>query len=78
MATKSISSTEAQNHFGKLLDDAANNRTRYVVERRGVPQAAVLGFDDLLNLLSDDEARREMRRILAERRPQYGFGRILE
>ena len=50
MVTKSVSSTQAQNNFGQVLDDVTHNRTRYVVERRGVPQAILLSVEDFANI----------------------------
>jgi len=77
MATKSISSTQAQNNFGQVLDDVTRNHTRYVVERRGIPQAIVLSFDDFAYLLSDANERRQMDAVIKELRPEYKLGQIL-
>jgi prevent-host-death family protein len=78
MSTKSISSTEAQNNFGRLLDDVSSNQARYIVERRGVPQAVILGLEDFAVLLADGPQRREMTRVLREMRPRYALGRIIQ
>lgn len=40
-----ISSTEAQNNFGALLQWAEENQEGIVVERRGKPAAAVIGYE---------------------------------
>lgn len=77
MATKSISSTEAQNNFGQVLNDATNNRTRYIVERHGIPQIVILSFDDFTNLLDSESERKQMYSILTEVQPQYSLGRVL-
>lgn len=77
MATKSISSTEAQNNFGQVLNDVAQNRTRYVVQRHGVPQAVILSFDDFSHVLDSKAERQEMHAILREVRPEYRLGRVL-
>jgi prevent-host-death family protein len=77
MATKSISSTQAQNNFGQVLDEVTRNHTRYVVERRGIPQAIVLSFDDFAYLLSDANERRQMDAVIKELRPEYKLGQIL-
>ena len=77
MATKSISSTQAQNNFGQVLDDVTRNHTRYVVERRGTPQAIVLSFDDFAYLLSDANERRQMDVVIKELRPEYKLGQVL-
>jgi len=78
MATKSISSTNAQNNFGRVLDDIARNRTRYVVERRGLPQAVILGIDDLADVLGNEHECSQMHTVLKELRPEYGLGQLLE
>ncbi len=78
MATKNISSTQVQNNFGQVLDDVTQNRTRYIVERRGVPQAIIVSFDDFASILDDESERRRMDTILRELRPEYRLGKILD
>jgi len=78
MATKSISSTEAQNNFGRVLDDVTRNRTRYIVERRGVPQAIVLSFDDFTKVLADESERKKLGAVLKEIRPEYHLGQVVD
>lgn len=78
MAIKSISSTEAQNNFGRVLDDVTLNRARYIVKRRGVPQVIILSFDDFAHVLGDDNERTRMDSVLRELRPQYGIGEVIE
>ncbi len=77
MITKSISSTQAQNNFGQVLEDVTRNHTGYVVERRGVPQAIVLSFDDFAYLLDDEGERKQMNAMLKELRPKYNLGQVL-
>jgi prevent-host-death family protein len=77
MATKSISSTTAQNNFGQVLDDVTHNHTRYVVERRGVPQAIILSFDDFTCLLGNEQERQYMNTVLRELRPEYRLGQVI-
>lgn len=77
MATKTIPSTKAQNHFGQVLDDVAQNSTRYVIKRRGVSQAILLSLSDLEQLLADDRQQSEIRNIIRELRPVYSLGETL-
>jgi PHD/YefM family antitoxin component YafN of YafNO toxin-antitoxin module len=77
MATKSISSTQAQNNFGRVLDDVTHNHVRYIVERRGIPQAIILSFGDFAYVLDDESERQQMEAILRELRPEYHLGQIL-
>jgi prevent-host-death family protein len=78
MSTKSISSTEAQNNFGRVLDDVTHHQARYVIQRRGVPQAIVLSFDDFERLLTDKRERDQISTIIKEIRPEYHLGEVLE
>lgn len=78
MLTKSISSTKAQNNFGRVLDDVTQNHTRYVVERRGTPQVVILSFDDFVCVLGSELEREQLHTILKELRPKYQLGEVLD
>lgn len=78
MATKTIASTEAQNNFGRVLDDVTRNQTRYVIERRGIPQSIILSFEDFIQLLGNEEERRRLHSTLRELRPEYELGRVVD
>ena len=78
MATKYISSTQAQNNFGQVLDDVTRTRTRYIVKRRGTPQAVVLSFDDFMYLLEHESERTQLSRVLKEVQPTYTLGEPVE
>ena len=78
MTTKTISSTKAQNNFGRVLDDITRNQTRYIVERRGIPQVIILSFDDFAAILGDEQERQQLNAILQEVRPEYRLGQIVE
>lgn len=78
VTTKSISSTEAQNNFGQVMNDITQNQTRYIVERRGSPQAVILSFDDFSRIINDELERRNVNAILKEVRPTYELGRVIE
>lgn len=77
MTTKSISSTQAQNNFGRVLDDVNHNQTRYVIERRGVPQAIILSLSDFSSVLIDEKERQRVSTMVAEIRPRYHLGQVL-
>ena len=74
MATKSISATQAKNNFGQVLDDVTRNYTRYIIERRGIPQAIVLSFDDFAQVLGDEREQKKLGAILKEVSPAYRLG----
>lgn len=77
MVTKSISSTQAQNNFGRVLDDVTHRHTRYIVERRGVSQAILLSCEDFAHILDDESKRQQIGTILREVRPEYPIGQVL-
>jgi PHD/YefM family antitoxin component YafN of YafNO toxin-antitoxin module len=74
MKTKTIASTEAQNNFGRILNDVIQNSTRYIVKRRDLPQAIILSLDDFEKLLADQHEQSKMARIVRELTPVYSLG----
>jgi prevent-host-death family protein len=75
MGTKLIASTEAQNNFGRVLDDVVRNGTRYVVQRRNASQAVILSVADFESILSaDDTERKKLEKVLRELSPVYSLG----
>ena len=77
MIAKKISSTKAQNNFGQVLNDVTQNRTRYIIERRGIPQVIILSFDDFAHLLDDQGERQQLDAVLRELRPEYHLGQVI-
>lgn len=78
MATKTIPSTEAQNNFGRILDDVIRNDTRYVIKRRTTPQAILLSLSDLERLLGANEIeRKQMGTVIRELGPVYDLGETI-
>ena len=75
MKTRLIASTEAQNNFGRMLDDAVQNSTRYVIRRRNASQAILLSIADFESLLAGDETeRKKLEKVIRELRPLYSVG----
>ncbi len=75
MKTRLVASTEAQNNFGRVLDDVVQNSTRYIIQRRNMSQAILLSIADFESLLSGDEAeRRKLEKVVRELSPSYSFG----
>jgi prevent-host-death family protein len=72
--TKMISSTEAQNKFGGLVESATQGHTAYIVSRRNRPQVVIIGVEDLKMLLKDHSGREEMKGVLREVSPGYHLG----
>jgi hypothetical protein len=79
MTTKIIPSTEAQNNFGRVLDDAIQNSTRYVIKRRNISQAILLSLSDFERLLAAGEGERnDVGSVIRELSPVYSLGETVE
>jgi prevent-host-death family protein len=79
MQTKLIASTEAQNNFGRVLDDVVQNNTRYIIQRRGTSQAVLMSMADLEQLLAGEANMRErLGHIIREQSPRYVIGEALD
>lgn len=79
MKTKTISSTEAQNNFGRILDDVVQNSARYVVKRRHQAQAIVLSLTEFERLLVSPEGERlQVGKVIRELTPVYDLGKEVE
>ncbi len=78
MATRTIDSTEAQNNFGRIIDDAVEHGTRYVVRRRKVAQAIILGLADFERILSNDSEQRKMAIVVRDLAPSYTLGEDID
>lgn len=79
MTTKAIASTEAQNNFGRILDDVVQNDARYIIKRRHASQAILLSLSDFEALLiATEHVRQEFGQLVREQSPFYDLGRTLE
>lgn len=79
MKTRLVASTEAQNNFGRVLDDVVQNGTRYIIRRRNTSQAILLSIADFESLLSGDETERHrLEKVVRELSPSYSFGESVE
>ena len=74
MKTKAIASTEAQNNFGRILNDVVQNNTRYVIKRHDLPQAIILSLTDFEQLLTNQDEQRKMVNMVHELTPVYSLG----
>lgn len=74
METKTISSTIAQNNFGRILDDVVQNNTRYIVKRRTSSQVIMLSLADFQTLLRDAPAREAFSNLIHDLSPTYNLG----
>lgn len=79
MKTRLVASTEAQNNFGRVLDDVVQNGTRYIIRRRNASQAILLSISDFESLLLGDEIeRRKLEKVVRELSPSYSLGESVE
>ena len=79
MTTKTIASTDAQNNFGRILDDVVLRSTRYVVQRRGASQAIILSLADFEDILAaGDLERNRLGGVIRELSPIYVLGEPVE
>ncbi len=79
MKTKLISSTDAQNNFGQILDDVVQNGTQYVIRRRNSSQAVILSIADFERILAASQAdRSKLEKLIKELSPNYTIGEPIE
>ncbi|MFN8560028.1 MAG: type II toxin-antitoxin system Phd/YefM family antitoxin [Dehalococcoidia bacterium] len=57
--TQTIAASEARQHFSQLLNQVFRREKRVVIEKSGVPVAALVSADDLEQLRRFEEQRRE-------------------
>src|SRR6185437_16989854 len=73
-AIETIAASEARAHWSRLLNQVARKQARVVVEKSGVPVAAIVSADDLV-YLQRLEAQRE-RGFAAASRINEAFGDV--
>ena len=74
MPTRTITSTEAQNNFGQIIDAVVQEHTRYIIKRRNAPQAIMMSLSDFRQLLSDATERKKIDNVIQELAPVYKLG----
>ncbi len=77
MKIRTINSTEAQNHFGQIIDAVVHGQTRYIVKRRNVSQAIIMSLEDFEQLLSDASERKKINDVIRELTPVYNLGETI-
>lgn len=78
MSTKTISSTDAQNNFGKILDDVIQNNTRYILKRRSSPKAIVLSLSDFQRLVNNVDEQIKLTQLISEMSSSYELGETIQ
>ena len=74
---KVVSAVKARTRFGYLLDEAEKGKHHFIIERKGIPIAAILSIDeyeDYIDMKNDDNP--EIKKALVESQKDYKRGRI--
>lgn len=69
--TEKINASEARQQWSELLNKVFRNETRVVVEKSGIPVAALVSTDDLARLNRLDQQRREDFAVIDELRAAF-------
>lgn len=69
--TQTINATDIRARWSTVVNQVARKQTRILVEKSGVPVAAIVSADDLVQLHVLEEQRAERRRILATMRERF-------
>jgi hypothetical protein len=77
MKTKSISSTDAQNNFGRVIESTIQEHTAYFVMRRNVAHVVIIGIADLRSLLQESSNREKLANVIREVSAEYELGEDL-
>ena len=77
-ATRLIPATQAKTRFGEVIDEVATKGTRFIVEKRGVPQAVIIGLSDYEDILETEAELNDPQYLasVAESRRQYELGEV--
>ena len=54
--THIVSALDARTQFGQILRRVKHNRERFVIDRRGEPQAVILSLDDYIDAIAPPPA----------------------
>jgi prevent-host-death family protein len=79
---KVISATEASNHFGALVDEAATRNNFFLITRMGKARAVIMGIEQYRELLealeiSEEQKDAKFQSALEEAGRDIELGRIL-
>ncbi len=58
-STQTMKASEARQQFSQLLNKVFRRETRIIVEKNGIPVAAIISADDLEFLIQKDKQREE-------------------
>ena len=69
--TQTMNASDARQHWATTLDRVSRRRERVVVEKSGVPVAAIVSIDDLERLNGLDDDREDQFRVIDETRALF-------
>jgi prevent-host-death family protein len=69
--TKTIKASVARQHFSQLLNEVFHKESRVLVEKSGIPVAAIISAEDFKRLARLEAERREDFAILDEMRDAF-------
>jgi prevent-host-death family protein len=69
--TQRMKITDVKNKLSNLVNEVYRKETRVLVEKAGIPVAAIVSTEDLRQLARLDEQRAERRRVVAAMREPF-------
>ncbi len=69
--TQVMKASDARQQWSQLLNEVFRNKTRVVVEKSGIPVAAVISAEDLKSFIQLEEQRRERFKALDKMREAF-------
>jgi prevent-host-death family protein len=69
--TNTMKISEVKNHLSSLVNEVYRKKTRVLVEKAGIPVAALVSTEDLRQLARLDAQRAERRRVVAAMREAF-------
>jgi prevent-host-death family protein len=69
--TKTLKASEARQQFSQLLNEVFRRETRVLVEKSGIPVAAIISAEDLKRLARMEEERKRDFTIVDEMREAF-------
>ena len=71
--SKVISALAARSRLGRMLDEVAEHRRSYVIEKRGSPKAVLLGIKDYIRLAAPEP---EILKAIGEASTKRGTSKV--
>ncbi len=70
--TRTLKISDVKNRLSSLVNEVYHKETRILVEKAGIPVAALVSTEDLKQLTRLDQQRIERRRIITAMREPFG------